>query len=176
MVENQQMKHLAVRSGGQTGVDRAALDCASAKRIPYGGWCPRGGWAEDMTTPPGLLGLYQHLVETPSSAPEQRTAWNVRDSDGSLVVVAQNGLEASSGTRFTVVCAQFIFQKPLHVASVAASSSRLETCEWLARVMDSADRTPFVLNVAGPRESECPGIYRAAFDFLAAVLEEAGPT
>ena len=45
-------------SGGQSGVDRAVLDAAVERGLDYGGWCPKGGWAEDMTTPsPGLLAL-----------------------------------------------------------------------------------------------------------------------
>ncbi|HAH64402.1 MAG TPA: hypothetical protein DCL72_02745, partial [Rhizobiales bacterium] len=52
---------LKIVSGGQTGVDRAALDVATEKNIPYGGWCPKGGWAEDLQDPPGLLALYPNL-------------------------------------------------------------------------------------------------------------------
>src|ERR1700726_1211464 len=68
-----------IRSGGQTGVDRAALDAAVLTGRPYEGWCPKGGWAEDFLHPPGLLTIYPHLIETPSESPEQRTDWNVRD-------------------------------------------------------------------------------------------------
>src|SRR3984893_7494400 len=68
-----------IRSGGQTGVDRAALDAALLTGRPYEGWCPKGGWAEDFLRPPGLLTIYPHLMETPSESPEQRTEWNVRD-------------------------------------------------------------------------------------------------
>jgi hypothetical protein len=74
-----QTLRLNVRSGGQSGVDRAALDVAIAHSIPYSGWCPLGGWAEDFPTPPGLLAAYPQLTETPSAETEQRTAWNVRD-------------------------------------------------------------------------------------------------
>ena len=64
-----------IRSGGQTGVDRAALDAAVLTGRPYEGWCPKGGWAEDFLRPPGLLTIYPHLMETPSESPEQRTDW-----------------------------------------------------------------------------------------------------
>src|SRR4051812_13657388 len=97
---------LIVRSGGQSGVDRAALDLAIAHDIQYGGWCPKGGWAEDFPTSPGLLSNYPRLTETPSRAPEQRSAWNVRDSHGTLIVVADAELEESEGTRFTRTCAE----------------------------------------------------------------------
>ena len=68
-------------SGGQSGVDRAVLDVALARGIAYGGWCPKGGWAEDCPTPPGLLTKYPRLKETPLADPAQRTEWNVRDAD-----------------------------------------------------------------------------------------------
>jgi hypothetical protein len=59
-----------IRSGGQTGVDRAALDAAVLTGRPYEGWCPKGGWAEDFLRPPGLLTKYPHLMEIPSESPE----------------------------------------------------------------------------------------------------------
>ena len=48
-------------SGGQSGVDRAALDFANEVSLDYGGWCPKGGWAEDLQEPPGLLNDYPAL-------------------------------------------------------------------------------------------------------------------
>jgi Circularly permutated YpsA SLOG family len=59
------MPRLMIICGGQTGVDRAALDAAISRGMAYGGWCPHGGWAEDMLAPPGLLAKYPHLRETP---------------------------------------------------------------------------------------------------------------
>jgi hypothetical protein len=64
---------LTIVSGGQTGVDRAALDVAIELGIPYRGWCPKGGWAEDMLNPPGVLILYPELRETQDADPRQRT-------------------------------------------------------------------------------------------------------
>src|SRR5215831_15765508 len=93
-----------IRSGGQTGVVRAALDYAVRASIPYDGWCPRGGWAEDLSAPPGLLDQFPRLKETPSADPRQRTAWNVRDSDATIVLMP--GAADSPGTRFTILCAE----------------------------------------------------------------------
>ena len=56
-------------SGGQSGVDRAVLDVAIARGIDYGGWCPKDGWAEDLSAPPGLLAKYPQLKETPLADP-----------------------------------------------------------------------------------------------------------
>lgn len=55
--------------GGQTGVDRAALDVAIKRGLEWGGWCPKDGWAEDLTEPPGVLAIYPHLKETPLPNP-----------------------------------------------------------------------------------------------------------
>src|SRR5262245_24872698 len=97
---------LTIVSGGQSGVDRAALDVAIELGIPYRGWCPRGGWAEDMPTPPGALALYPELHETPEADPRQRTEWNVRDSDRLMVLVGGTGLSVSKGTAFALECAE----------------------------------------------------------------------
>ena len=70
-----------VVSGGQTGVDRAALDVAIALGFAHGGWCPAGRLAED-----GPIDARYPLRETPSADPSQRTEWNVRDSDATLVL------------------------------------------------------------------------------------------
>ena len=78
-------------SGGQTGVDRAVLDVAVERGIAYGGWCPKGGWAEDFPKPPGLLAKYPQLRETPLADPAQRTEWNVRDADACMIVVDAGG-------------------------------------------------------------------------------------
>ncbi len=92
-------------SGGQTGVDRAVLDAAIARGEPYGGWCPAGGWAEDRPEPPGLLADYPALRPTPSSDPAQRTTWNVRDSDATLIL-GQRRETASPGTELTLEVAR----------------------------------------------------------------------
>lgn len=79
-----------IRTGGQSGVDRAALDFAIERNIPYSGWCPKGGWAEDYPDPPGLLRDYPELQETPSSGTEQRTRWNMRDADAILTIIPES--------------------------------------------------------------------------------------
>ena len=94
-----------IRSGGQTGIDRAALDAAVLTGRPYEGWCPKGGWAEDFLRPPGLLTIYPHLMETPSESPERRTDWNVRDSAATVVFVPDSKY-SSRGTDFTIECAK----------------------------------------------------------------------
>ena len=60
---------MRILSGGQTGVDRGALDAAIASHIDYGGWCPKGGWAEDAPTPPGLWGNIPTCGRRPPAIP-----------------------------------------------------------------------------------------------------------
>ena len=86
-----------IRSGSQTGVDRAALDTARRYNIEICGWCPRGGWAEDCPEAPGILAEYPELKETPEVEPWQRTLWNMRDADAILTIVPE-GSRVSEGT------------------------------------------------------------------------------
>ena len=160
---------VSVRSGGQSGVDRAALDIAIEKQIPYSGWCPKGGWAEDFPSPPGLLCQYHRLVETPSTSVEQRTAWNVRDSHATLVLLM--GSDASSkGTRFTKLCVELIFVRPRYYVDLDLGRPVQSLRDWLNGTMDEIGVDVLNLNIGGPRESECPGIYRIACEFLSEIL------
>jgi hypothetical protein len=155
-------------SGGQTGVDRAALDVAIALGIPYGGWCPRGGWAEDLPEPPGLLSTYPGLAETPAADPEQRTRWNVRDSDATVIVTSVGVV--SAGTALTLAAA-FELDRELAVIDASAPGAGLEDAVRLLSLLP-ADAS---LNVAGPRESEEPGIYERAATVLDRLLVLAAP-
>jgi predicted Rossmann-fold nucleotide-binding protein len=76
-----------IRTGGQSGVDRAAMDFAREYGIPLCGWCPKNGWAEDYPDSPGVLLDYPELTETPSDGTEQRTKWNMRDADAILTII-----------------------------------------------------------------------------------------
>src|SRR5438132_1061444 len=164
-------KHLVLNSGGKTGVDRAALDFGISRHIPYSGWCPSGGWAEDLTVPPGLLAKYQQLKETPSAKPEQRTAWNVRDSHASLVIVKGNKFGFSRGTVFMIECATLIFMRPCRVVDATSYDGVQSARDWLDQLIRSiVDAGPLVLNIAGPRESEWPGAYAVVSEFLATVF------
>ncbi len=155
---------LKIVSGGQTGVDRAALDVTVELGIPYGGWCPQGGWAEDLPDPPGLLALHAPLRETPARDPRQRTEWNIRDCDALLVLVDDRGLSASEGTDFAVECAKRL-GKPCLVLDLDAKGAEERASVWLKTL-----GSPLALSVGGPRESEAPGIYAKARPFLHALL------
>jgi hypothetical protein len=145
-------------SGGQTGVDRAALDVALELHLPCGGWCPRGRRAED-----GRLDARYPLTETPSAAYPQRTEWNVRDSDGTLILAVG---PLRGGTALTRKLALRI-GRPFLVIDLARLPVPHALRDW------AADNTVRVLNVAGPRESDSPGIYGAAVGFLRQALRRA---
>ena len=153
-------------SGGQTGADRAGLVAAVALEIPYAGWCPKDGWAEDMPSPPGILTHYPALCETASTDPRERTRLNVRDSDATLFLTTSAGLEVSMGASLAVEIARAM-QRPYLVLDVENGASLDAAHEWLA----SLKHRPCAINIGGPRESEAPGLYRAAYTFLRALLQ-----
>jgi hypothetical protein len=160
------MVPVSIRTGGQTGVDRAALDFAVRHGLPYVGWCPRGGWAEDHPSAPGVLALYPRLSETPSADPAQRTAWNVRDSHATMILVRGEELSRLSGTVLTRQCAELVFLRPCLVVDLSMTESLAAAREWLTRMAEALGVGELILNVAGPRESEAPGIYQEASAFL----------
>jgi hypothetical protein len=151
-------------SGGQTGVDRAVLDVAIERGVDYGGWCPRGGWAEDLTAPPGLLAKYPNLQETPLTDPAQRTEWNVRDADACLIVVENAGVAVSKGTALAQDLAHR-YRKPLFVAPLGGEETIRDAGLWL-RFQERRVGAGLTLAIGGPRESEVPGIYQHAFAFI----------
>jgi hypothetical protein len=146
-------------SGGQTGVDRAALDVAIELRIPHGGWCPKGRLAED-----GAIPRRYRLTETELPDYVQRTGQNVLDADATLILCRG---QPSGGTDLTRRLAQR-HRKPHLVVDLLQGVDWPAVYAWLA---PWEDRT---LNVAGPRESQCPGIHDQAAEFLREMLGSRG--
>jgi hypothetical protein len=142
-------------SGGQTGVDRAALDVAAELGIPCGGWCPRGRRAEDGRIPESYP-----LRETSSSTYPQRTRLNVESSGATLVLTRG---APSGGTALTIRLAAAA-GKPVLVVDLDAEPDAAAVRTWLR------DLGVSTLNVAGPRESEKRGIHDQAATFLRVVL------
>ena len=152
------VKRVKIISGGQTGADRAALDFALAHGIPHGGWCPRGRWAEDGPIP----ARYQ-LEETPSDDPAQRTDWNVRDSDAT--VIFSIAPELSGGSLKSAEFARKYKKAWLHL------SREREGSQAVARLLDFLKRhRPQVLNIAGPRQSSEAGVGAFTLRVLKQVL------
>jgi hypothetical protein len=144
-----------VVSGGQTGADRAALDAAFGASIAVGGWCPRGRRAED-----GPIPERYPMKESPSADYSERTEWNVRDSDATLVLTVG---PPSGGTTYTIERA-VQWGRPVFVVDLTGAPRPESVASWL-----EAEGAK-VLNVAGPRESECPGLYAKARRFLEALF------
>jgi putative molybdenum carrier protein len=160
---------MKIISGGQTGVDRAALDVAIEREMDWGGWCPNGGWAEDFPVPPGLLVAYPNLRETPHSHPLQRTEWNVRDGDATLIITDGEGLSVSIGTKRAHQWAHQ-YGKPLLVVDVSDPQAPARTAVWV-QAQKKRFGPHMTLGIGGPRESEAPGIYTRAKVSIARMLD-----
>jgi len=148
---------MKIISGGQTGVDRAALDWAIERGVPHGGWCPKGRKAED-----GVIDPRYNLTETPSEDYSQRTEWNVRDSDGTAVFSVRR--ELRGGSLLTVEIAS---QRGKPVIHLCARDEQTNHAQELRSFIEEFGIS--VLNVAGPRESDEPSVCR----FVSRVLDRA---
>ena len=149
---------IKIVSGGQTGVDRAALDAALELNIECGGWCPRGRKAED-----GVIAAHYPLQEMAQAGYSQRTRRNVLDSDATLIIY-DNELEG--GTRETVhFCRKH--DKPCCLIDLAT-----QTHEQAVKHIQSfiGEHKVDTLNVAGPRASKQPTIYARARRLMAELL------
>lgn len=144
-------------SGGQTGVDRAALDVALELGLPCGGWCPKGRLATD-----GIIPSRYPLQETPSADYRERTRLNVLDSDGTLIL---NAGELTGGTAYTVDVARAC-ARPFIVVQLDESPEPGPVIDWIAQ------HHIHVLNVAGPRENKHADVHALAGDFLIRVLRK----
>lgn len=141
-------------SGGQSGADRAALDWAIERGVAHGGWCPKGRKCED-----GPLPQRYQLLETPSSAYLQRTEWNVRDSDATLIFTLADLL--GGGSKRTAEFAQKMGRPFLHVRMGVHP-------KYIARFL--ARHAVTRLNIAGKRESSAPGIGALVYQCMCAAL------
>lgn len=127
-------------------MDRAALDVALELKIPCGGWCPKGRKAED-----GVIDPMYPLRETPLEDYSQRTEWNVRDSDGILVLSYG---EPMGGTALGIeFCKKQL--KPCFVINLE------EKCDKQAFIQWFKENKIRILGIGGPRESHKPGIIYA---------------
>ncbi len=142
-------------SGGQTGVDRAALDVAIFLGIPHGGWCPRERLSED-----GSIPSHYELRETASRDYSVRTEQNVVEADGTLIL---HYSELARGTLLTLrLCRRH--RRPVLLVDLSEEAVVDQVAEWIhANAVQC-------LNVAGPRESSVPGINLLAQEFLLEAL------
>ena len=155
---------LKIVSGGQTGVDRGALQAAMDLGLEWGGWAPKGWRAENGAIPP----LYRtNMREHASANYLGRTRRNVVDSHATLIVT--NAYPLSGGTLKT----RFFCQEAMRshfVVSLGEADAVGKVQRWLAQFFAIEHPVPFVLNVAGPRESKAGGIQKRTCSFLVEVL------
>jgi hypothetical protein len=143
-------------SGGQTGVDRAALDIALKYGLDQGGWCPKGRLSED-----GKIPLFYNMQETDSPEYSQRTRQNIIDSDATLILVPELPLPANitDGTILTInICDEL--NKTYLIVDVSNYDSLNDVKLWIKQNNIS------ILNIAGPRSSQSIGIYDLAYNYL----------
>jgi hypothetical protein len=144
-------------SGGQTGVDRGALDAAMELGLEHGGWCPLGRIAED-----GFIPTRYALRQTGLAQYSVRTQRNLLDADGTLILYRR---ELSGGTELTrQLCRRH--RRPYCLVDLERPYDLSAIRDWLAQERIA------ILNVAGPRESTAPGIAQAAKEFLRQLLGE----
>ena len=149
--------NIIINSGGQTGVDRAALDFALSNGLTCKGWCPMGRLAED-----GRINSRYPLNETKSPYPIVRTEMNVIDSDATLIVYIEH---MDLGTLATKDLA-FEHRKPLFIWKIGKINNVLQFKKW----MYSNDVQ--VLNIAGPKASSTPDIYGETIELLHVLLRD----
>lgn len=144
-------------SGGQTGADRAALDFAIIQGIPHGGWCPNGRIAED-----GPIDKRYRLQETPSADYLERTEWNVRDSDGTVIFSIDPILR--DGSKKTMELAKKLGKPCLHLPQIGYRGNPALILQGFIQ-----RHKIHILNVAGSRASKEATIG----DFVTITLENA---
>jgi len=153
------VKALKIISGGQTGVDRAALDVALRHGIKCGGWCPAGRLDEF-----GKIPDHYPIQELQGGGFTERTLQNVKDSDGTVVIYP---VELRGGTEQTVRCCVGL-KRPHQLID----ASRVGTEDAAELIADFVRKNKIdILNVAGPRQSEWPEGYAYASRALSAFLE-----
>jgi len=149
-------KNITFISGGQTGVDRAALDFALCNEIPCSGWCPQLREAED-----GFIPIRYPLNESYSPEPIVRTEMNVLQSDGTLILITE---DMDKGTQQTYDLAR-LHSKPVFVWRIGYNRNYDQFDNWLLK------NNIKKLNIAGPRESNQPGIYSEALNTLDKIFD-----
>lgn len=157
--KNNQLSCQKIISGGQTGVDRGALDACLEKGFNFGGWCPKGRIAED-----GIINKKYGLRETDETEYIFRTHKNIDESDGTLII---GHPELSKGTLATKNYALKTNKPVLIFADSFDSKNKInETINWLK------NNNVEVLNIAGPRQSEWTDAYRTAFKITSILIDQ----
>lgn len=152
---------MKIVSGGQTGVDRAALDAALECGVDAGGWCPQGRLAED-----GAIPQKYPLIELPDSDYQQRTKQNVLDSDGTVIIYFRY---PTGGTEQTI---RFCVEEKMPYLLIDAEETAVEKASEKISIF-IGEKSVSVLNVAGPRASGEPKAYEYTKKVITKVLSDA---
>ena len=155
---------MKIVSGAQTGVDQGALLAAIDLGLEWGGWVPKG-WRTENGTVPALF--RPKMREHEKSSFRGRTRRNVEDSHATLIVASTGPL--TGGTLKTLVFCQELM-RPHVVVHLDEEDAAGRVRQWLERFFAAEHPVPFVLNVAGPRESKSCGIQQRTRDLLVEVL------
>ncbi|NQU84470.1 MAG: molybdenum cofactor carrier [Mariniphaga sp.] len=146
-------------SGGQTGVDRGALDAALELQFPCGGWCPTGREAED-----GIIDGKYPLQEISNGGYSDRTKKNVEDSDGTLILYKNKLL---GGSNLTYKYAKSV-NKPVHRIKIIDANYS----QFLPQIINWINQNQIqILNVAGPRASEWPNGYKHSNEIILILIK-----
>ena len=154
---------MKIISGGQTGVDRAALDAALDLGLPCGGYCPLGRKAED-----GMIPEKYPLQSLPSPNYKARTLKNVLEADATLIIYHTR---LKGGTRLTAdMCRNH--HKPMMIIDAASQPKQQAKKRAIESILKFIVCNHFgIVNVAGPRHSQWPEGYRFVYDVLNAVVQ-----
>lgn len=156
MVNNKsQIPCQKIISGGQTGVDRAALDICLHENFPCGGWCPKGRIAED-----GIIPAKYPLQELRQTEYHFRTEKNIEESDGTLIIAEQ---KLYGGTLLT---RQLANKKNKALLCIHSESQMKQVFDWLIRHKIKT------LNVAGPRKSQWEKGYSLAYEIIGELIRK----
>ena len=152
-------------SGGQTGADQGGLAGARELGIATGGTAPQGWWTENGSDRELLHSF--GLTECLEPGYDARTKKNVLDADGTALF----GSYATGGSALTAKIANesgkpfFHIPFPAGEGREALAKTAADFCEWLRRFQIR------VLNIAGNRESQNPGVHEFTRKFLISNLE-----
>ncbi|HYK46775.1 MAG TPA: putative molybdenum carrier protein [Parafilimonas sp.] len=148
---------MKIISGGQTGVDRAALDVALELHIECGGFCPKGRKSED-----GMIPEKYPLIETATEEYSERTRLNIKEADATFVLIDR---QADKGALLTIELCK-THNKKLMEADLSGRVDDKQVVQWIL------NNKITILNIAGSRETSSPGIYEKAYRLLRKVMIE----
>lgn len=155
-------------TGGQTGVDQAALFTATELLFPVGGWCPLNGLDENNISILHKYPLKEVTGLSFEASVDERTRRNIEDSDGTIIIVPSIPLpeKIKDGTLLTIKHAKEKRKPYLLVESTDKSTAKIAFRDWIR------EHQIKVLNVAGPRETSSPGIYNQTCELLKLLLSD----